>query len=82
MDLLSENWVWLLLGLVVVWMLISRSGRGCAFGGPRSGRSTDTRASADGAESRHDHGAVDGNGIPAPRQRDSEGAPHSGRWGR
>lgn len=26
MDFLSANWIWLLLGLAVVWMLVSRGG--------------------------------------------------------
>ena len=81
MDFLSANWVWLLLGLAVVWMLVSRRGRGCAFGGSQSGRSTDTKVSAGDSESRHDHGAVNGNANPEPRPRVSEGVAHSRRRG-
>lgn len=27
MDFWSANWIWLLLGLAVIWMLMSRGGR-------------------------------------------------------
>jgi hypothetical protein len=81
MDFLSANWVWLLLGLAVVWMLMSRGGRSCGFGGPRSGRSTDAKASAGDGESRDDRGAADGNESATPRSRDSEHVAHSRRRG-
>lgn len=35
MDFLSANGVWFLLGLAVVWMLVSRGSRGCRTGAPR-----------------------------------------------
>jgi hypothetical protein len=43
-DFWSANWAWLLVGLAVVWMLLSR-GVGRGSGRPRSGRSTDARTS-------------------------------------
>lgn len=77
MDFLSANWIWLLLGLAVVWMLVSRGG--CGFGGSHSHRPNDTNASARGDETRHDHRSANGNA--APRPRDAERAAPSRRRG-
>ena len=81
MDFLSANGIWLLLGLVVIWMLMSRGGLGCGFGRPRSSRSGDTKDVAADGESPHDHGAVNGTERSAPRSRDSAGLAHSRRRG-
>lgn len=78
MEFLSANWVWLLLGLAVVWMLVSRRGRGCGFGGTRSGRSPHTAASAGDGENRHDHGAVNGD-HEAGHALVAESRPHADR---
>ena len=83
MDFLSANWVWLLLGLALAWML-SRGGRACGFGGRGSDRSTDARTSKSGTgddDRRHEHAAVDGNGSSGPRPRDAEGIARSRRQG-
>ncbi len=32
MEFLQANWVWILLGLGVVWFLFGRGGMGCGMG--------------------------------------------------
>lgn len=39
MEWLTENWLWILLGIGFVWLLSSRGGMGCGMGGHCGGHS-------------------------------------------
>ena len=63
-ELLENNWLWILLGIGVVWFLFRVSGMGYRTGGdsPRSepsrtGRDDSHAGYAAGTEPTHDHGA-------------------------
>ena len=73
LDFLGNNWVWILLGIGVVWFLTRGHGMGCGMGGHSHGAETSRKGEADphaahtaGAGSTHEHGA--GASTP-PRRR-------------
>lgn len=58
MELLKEYWIWILLGIAVVWFLARRGARGmgCGMGG-HEGHSTSGRLLAGGQDDRASHGS-------------------------
>lgn len=65
MEWLQANWLWLLLGLGVVWFLLR--GGGCGMGGHGSHRSGDRRDTM--GDSRAEHGVHDGGGAHDGQRR-------------
>lgn len=72
-DWISANWIWLLVGIGVLWFLYRRGGLGCAMGGhshesepAREDRDDSYAGHAGETGATHDHGA---GASAAPRRR-------------
>lgn len=71
-EFLTANWLWVLLGVGVLWFLVRGQGMGCGMGGHSHGSEPARKDEADphaghiaGAGASHDHGA----GASAPPRR-------------
>ena len=76
MEFLQANWVWLLLGLGVVWFLFRRGGMGCGMGGHESHETRSNRTERPSSRAAHN-----GHGDGEPDREESEAAPPRGRRG-
>lgn len=68
MEFLQANWLWILLGVGVVWLLFRRGGMGCGMaehGGHGSRASSDVRGAT---------GSHDGHGAAESPERETEAA--------
>ena len=73
-EFLTANWLWILLGIGVLWFLVRGRGMGCGTGGHSHGsersprKQADLQASAAGGQAgaTHDHGA--GGNAPSRRR--------------
>jgi hypothetical protein len=75
MEWLQANWLWVLLGLGVVWLLLR--GGGCGMGGHGSHRSEQRRDTV--GDSRAEQGALDAAGPDDGHRRDEEMATPRGQ---
>jgi len=73
LDFLGNNWVWILLGIGVVWFLFRGHGMGCGMGGHSHGSEPSRKGEADPHAGHaaqtgetHQHGAAD---SAPPRRR-------------
>ena len=68
-EFLGNNWLWILLGIGVVWFMFGRGGMRCGMGGHSHGSDTGEKSSrareTTGSGATHDHGA----GASAPPRR-------------
>ncbi len=73
MEFLRENWVWILLGLGVMWLLVRRTGMGCGMAEHGFHASSEPRASMSvrGSHDGHEAGGAPGREgeTAAPRSR-------------
>lgn len=81
MDFLRATWLWLLLGVVALWWLVARAGRGCGVGrrepDPQAGR-----PAGDQSEATHDHPHMTGDTDNGARRGQETGnASYSRRQG-
>ncbi len=69
-EFLSNNWLWILLGIGLLWFLSRGHGMGCGMGGHSHGSDTGEKSSrageTTGSGATHDHGA---DASAAPRRR-------------
>ena len=69
-EFLTANWLWILLGIGVVWFMFGRGGMGCGMGGHSHGSDTGEKSSrageTTGSGATHDDGADE---SAAPRHR-------------
>lgn len=72
-EFLGNNWLWILLGIGVLWFLVRGRGMGCGMGGHSHGSEPARTKQADphagdvtGAGATHDHGA--GGNAPSRRR--------------
>lgn len=72
-EFLTANWVWIFLGIGVLWFLTRGHGMGCGMGGhshgsesSRGGRADSHAGHAAQTGATHQHGAVD---PASPRRR-------------
>jgi len=72
-DFLGNNWVWILLGIGVLWFLTRGHGMGCGMGGHSHGAET-SRKGQEGAHAGHGAG-------PAHEHESSAGTPPRRRGG-
>ena len=71
MEYLQANWIWLLLGLGVVWFLFRRGGMGCGMGGHESHGSHDSSESKNSQEPTHSQTSHNGHGRSEPEKREA-----------
>lgn len=82
MDFFQANWLWLLLGVVALWLFLTRAGRGCGVGRREPDRQGG-RTPGNQNEPPHDHQRLTGDTDKdeARRTREAGGAAHSGHRG-
>ncbi len=59
MDFLQANWIWLLVGVVALWLFLTRAGRGCGGDRREAGRQGG-RTSDHQHETPHNHQPLTG----------------------
>ena len=73
MEFLQANWLWLLVGGGVVWLLRGRGGMGCGMAGDRAPGAHESGEPDDAQQSPRAHG-TEGGRVQATRDRQAEAA--------
>jgi len=75
MEFLQANWLWILLGLGVVWFLFRRGGMGCGMG------EHGAHGSRPASDVRGKTGPHDGHGVAESPEREADAAAPRRRHG-